>query len=205
MKLYGCFNFLSFVILLSSSFRALSSVESFKRNCDKGDMMECYFLGKSLLNQGKTKEARVPLKKAYENGDSKACELLGEIAEKEGDLVEAEKYYILSCKFRESDCDQLAGLFVSSGRYGEAKDLYRKSCSADNLYGCASWELVNAKEKEFSGEARLKESCNKNIKTACNLISDLFFELKREKSNIYLPHLKKACDFGHKQACEALK
>jgi len=184
---------------------AFPNVESFRANCEKGDMMECYFYGRRLLNQGKTKEARLPLQKAFESGDMKACEYLGEIVEKEGNLVEAEKYLLHSCNYRPKNCDQLAGIYIKLGKYATAKDFYQKACNANNLYGCASWALVDAKEKKYSGEERLKESCHQNNKTGCFLISELYLNRKTGVLKSYLPYFKKSCQFGHKEACEALK
>ena len=89
-----------------------------EKSCNKGDGMECVYLGFIEHKKGHIIQASKLYQKACDGKEMRGCYLLGFLEEERGDIAKAQGLYGKACGGKEmSGCFNLGGHRVPEGKY----------------------------------------------------------------------------------------
>ncbi len=173
---------------------------TFKKDCDKGEALACFELGR-LESKEKSLFAKIYFEKACRMGHERSCDYHLTSFLKENKIQDSADYYERECKSSNTySCTVLGRIYFNLGYIKKGLDVYKKSCSNSGPSACAFLSLEHYKKNENIEELRyIEKACQLGLsgkdKTPmyCVLSGNSFVRLK--KINDAKKYYKLACLF----------
>jgi TPR repeat protein len=199
---------------------SLAAQALFEEGCAARDHWGCYQLGGLYLQEGKTAQAAVQLKRSCDNQIVQGCASLGILLEEgegiERDLPAAAALFRDGCEAGVTESCYRLGELYASGRGvppsgATALGLYRVSCEAGELRGCYGEGVLFAEGNGIpqnieAAISRFDSSCEAGYAQGCSQLGRVYFRGQGMRKDVRLGmrYLRRGCNAGDPLGCEEL-
>ena len=185
----------------SKSHLRLSLISSFKKMCNRGEVLGCAM---SELFSGNMLVARRLYQKSCNGGEMLGCTFLGAIEKKRGNLSQATDLYQKACEGGEmGGCFGLGSIEYKRGNLSQATDLFQKACEGGEMEGCLGLGFIEEKRGNLSQATDLyQKACEGGEMVGCSGLG--FIEEKRGNLSQATDLYQKACEGGEMVGCFGL-